>query len=108
VPGIRTDFADGTVLFESIVDPTSDWRADEHVIGGSPVFPGTAYIELAHAAASAVAGARPHAFEALQFSIPMVFDSAPRRVIVRLQANGDGYDLAIESRTAGEAEPVEH
>lgn len=108
VPGTRTDLADGTVLFESIIDPTSDWRAADHVINGSPVFPGTAYIELAHAAAIAVLGARLHAFEALQFSIPMVFDSAPRRITVGLQSNGVGYDLAIESRTVGEIEPVEH
>lgn len=106
--GARHDDPDGTVHFETLIDPQSDWRVSEHVVAGQPVLCGTAYIELAQAAASAVLGARSFDLVALSFALPMTFEGLPRRVTVRLQPQADGYDLSIESRIGAAHDPVEH
>lgn len=106
--GGRVDAADGSVLFETVIDPDGDWRVFEHVIDGVPVLPGSAYMELAQVAARAALGSREFALEALQFTSAMTFQSMPRRVALRLAPTPDGYDLSIGSRAAVGAEPVEH
>lgn len=106
--GGREDVADGSILFETVIDPETDWRVAEHVVDGAPVLPGSAYMELAYAAARAVMAERPFALDALQFTTAMTFEGMPRRVVLRLAPARDGYDLAIESRAGMSAEPVEH
>lgn len=106
--GERQDLADGSIVFETIVDPETDWRVAEHVVGGAAVLPGSAYMELAYAAARAAMSGRPFAIDALQFATAMTFEGMPRRVALRLDPAQDGYDLAVESRAAMGAEPLEH
>ncbi|MBD9374616.1 amino acid adenylation domain-containing protein [Rhizobium sp. ARZ01] len=106
--GARHDEPDGSVRFETRIDPQADWRVSEHVVAGQPVLCGTAYIEFAQAAARAVLGADNFELAALSFVQPMTFGGLPRRVAVHLQPRTGGYDLSIES-TAGPAQhPVEH
>lgn len=106
--GSREDAVDGSILFETVIDPETDWRVAEHVVDGAPVLPGSAYMELAHAAACAAMAQRPFVLDALQFTSAMTFDLMPRRVVLRLAPAPDGYELAIESRAGASAEPVEH
>lgn len=106
--GQRHDEPGGVVRFETIIDPETDWRVSEHVVAGQPVLCGTAYIELVQAAAEAVMGGRGFELAALSFSQPMTFEGMPRRVIVRLQPQGRGYDLSIESAIGAERMPAEH
>lgn len=106
--GSRKDVADGSILFETVIDPETDWRVAEHVVDGAPVLPGSAYMELAHAAACAVMAQRPFVLDALQFTSALSFERMPRRVVLRLAPAPDGYELAIESRAGMGAEPVEH
>lgn len=106
--GARTDVADGSILFETVIDPETDWRVAEHVVDGQPVLPGAAFMELAYTAAQAVMAQRPFALDALQFTSAMTFERMPRRVALRLVPAPEGYELAIESRAGASAEPVEH
>ncbi|WP_312163852.1 non-ribosomal peptide synthetase/type I polyketide synthase [Phenylobacterium sp.] len=106
--GGRKDLADGSILFETVVDPETDWRLAEHAVDGAPVLPGSAYIELAYAAAGAVMMQRPFALDALQFATAMTFEGMPRRIVLRLAPAPDGYEFAIESGVGAGAEPVEH
>lgn len=106
--GSRKDVVDGSILFETVIDPEADWRVAEHVVDGAPVLPGSAYMELAHAAGRAVMAQRPFALDALQFTSAMTFERLPRRVVLRLVPAPDGYELVIESRAGMSAEPVEH
>ncbi|MBX3596784.1 MAG: amino acid adenylation domain-containing protein [Rhizobiaceae bacterium] len=108
VLGSRTDHTDGAVVFELVIDPDTDWRVSEHVVGGAPVFPGTAYMELAQAAADAVFKDDHFAIEALQFASPMVFEGMPRRVTTRLTPSNDGFELVIESGSSAHGEQIEH
>ncbi|MBB3891584.1 amino acid adenylation domain-containing protein [Phenylobacterium haematophilum] len=106
--GARKDVADGSILFESVIDPETDWRVLDHVVNGASVLPGSAYMELAYAAANAVMAQRPFVLDALQFATAMTFERMPRRVVLRLDPAPDGYELVVESRAAMSAEPVEH
>ncbi|MBB3977043.1 amino acid adenylation domain-containing protein [Rhizobium azooxidifex] len=106
--GLRHDEPGGRIRFETVIDPEGDWRVSEHVVAGQPVLCGTAYVELAQAAAEAVMGAGLFELSALSFALPMIFDGMPRRVIIRLQPQGKGYDLSIESTIGAERVLVEH
>ncbi|MBA4010670.1 MAG: hypothetical protein C0481_02275 [Phenylobacterium sp.] len=106
--GVRKDDVDGSIGFETVIDPQTDWRVAEHVVDGVPVLPGAACMELAHAAACAVMAQRPFVLDALQFTAAMTFERMPRRVAMRLAPASDGYELVIESRAGKTADPVEH
>ncbi len=107
--GMRHDAADGTTHFETVIDPDSDWRVAEHVVAGQPVLPGTAYVEMAYAAAVAVLGQATFEIHALSLAIPMVFDTGlPRRVLVHLSPVHNGFELTIESISGPADEPLEH
>ncbi|NJM81819.1 MAG: SDR family NAD(P)-dependent oxidoreductase [Tabrizicola sp.] len=108
--GQRSDAADGTISFARVVDPETDWRVAEHVVGGKPVLPGTAYIDMAQAAALA-AFAPGDVFELHSLSLlqPMIFATPlPRRVTVALRPNRQGFDLTIESTSGAPQSSVEH
>ena len=52
----RMDQADGSIRFETVIDPETDWRVAEHVVAGQPVMPGTGYVEMAYARSACHAG----------------------------------------------------
>ncbi|MBF9029167.1 amino acid adenylation domain-containing protein [Rhodobacterales bacterium HKCCE3408] len=107
MPGDRTE-EDGAILFATRLDPDTDWRLTGHVVGGVPVLPGTAYLELAYAAARSIWPDSPTRISDVSFEVPMMFgDGLPRRVVTRLDPAGAGYDVTILSRV-GPEEPVEH
>jgi amino acid adenylation domain-containing protein len=107
--GTRHENADGTTRFETVIDPDNDWRVAEHVVAGQPVLPGTAYVEMAYAAAVAVLGQAPFEIHALSLAVPMVFDTGlPRRVLVHLSPVHNGFELNIESISGPTDEPLEH
>ena len=107
--GLRTDQADGSIRFETVIDPDHDWRVTEHVVAGQPVLPGSGYVEMAYAAALAVLGQVAFEVQSLSLAVPMVFAKGlPRRVSVQLAPVHNGFELLIES-TANPAEaPLEH
>ncbi|MBF9034659.1 amino acid adenylation domain-containing protein [Rhodobacterales bacterium HKCCE2091] len=108
LPGDRVEAGGGVVEFHSLLDPDTDWRLIEHVVGGAPVLPGTAYVDLALAVAAALYPDRDTELRDLGFEQPMIFaDGLPRRVIARAEPAGEGCDLTILSRV-GPEDPAEH
>ena len=107
--GKLQETTDGQIRFERQLDPDLDWELTEHVVGGVPVLPGTAYFELAFEAARTVLNGRPFEIRALSMAQPMVFsEGLPRRMSIVLKPVHDGYDLRIESRLGPADQPTEH
>jgi acyl transferase domain-containing protein/thioesterase domain-containing protein/acyl carrier protein len=107
--GKRYDDGDGKTRFETVIDPDHDWRVAEHVVAGQPVLPGTAYVEMAYAAALALLGQTAFEVLSLSLAVPMVFTTGlPRRILVHLSPVHNGYELLIESTANPTEEPAEH
>lgn len=99
----------GAMIYERTIDPEHDWRLSEHVLAGQPVLPGTAYVELAHAAAVAMFGPRPFEIHALSIAQPMTFPAGlPRRVSVTIRPDVQGYAVSIESWASPGQPPIHH
>ncbi len=97
-------------LFETSYVARDLWVLGEHAIGGRPVLPGTAYVEMA---AAAMATLHPDAgveIRSLSFEEPMVFQDAttPRRVRVDLRRDPEGYEFLVRSRAAPDDRWLEH
>ncbi|HZF08187.1 MAG TPA: amino acid adenylation domain-containing protein [Thermoanaerobaculia bacterium] len=95
----------GAQVFVGRLRPAEHWILDEHRLGGHPVVPGTAYLEMAGAAfreISAREGATEGAIEIrdVQFITPMsVEDDESREVHATLTSNGDGFHhFSVRSR----------
>ncbi|MEH6526403.1 MAG: SDR family NAD(P)-dependent oxidoreductase [Sneathiella sp.] len=100
---------DGAVSFTAYYDPTTLWVLNEHVVGGIPVLPGTAYIEIACAAMDVVSGGRKWELQTLSLVNPMIFPENLRaRVVISLTPDDQGYELRIQSTLSSEAPLVEH
>jgi amino acid adenylation domain-containing protein len=106
--GQRSDISDGGVQFETIIDPETDWRVSGHVIDGTPVMPGAAFVEIASTAAQEVLGDLAFEISAMSFALPMTFSGLPRRVVVKLVPCDSGYELSIESDAGHGSSAVEH
>ncbi|HEY7212971.1 MAG TPA: SDR family NAD(P)-dependent oxidoreductase, partial [Thermoanaerobaculia bacterium] len=95
---------DGAVVFSGRLRPSDDWVIDEHRLGGHPVVPGTAYLEMAGAAFHGM-GAAGGAIEIrdVQFISPMrIGDGETREFQTVLRRNGDGFhDFSVRSRDGG-------
>ncbi|HYN22225.1 MAG TPA: SDR family NAD(P)-dependent oxidoreductase, partial [Thermoanaerobaculia bacterium] len=95
---------DGSVVFAGSLRPSDDWVIDEHRLGGHPVVPGTAYLEMAGAAFRGV-DATGGAIEIrdVQFVSPMrIGDGETREFQTILRRNGDGFhDFSVRSRNGG-------
>ena len=85
--------------------PGTHWVLDEHRVNGTPVLPGTAYLEMARAAfADRVPGATP-VLERVVFLAPFfVPDGETREITVRMDAEGDGFGFRVLSHGEGGAE----
>ncbi len=96
----RTESAGGVVEFRTELDQDM-WPLDEHRIGGAAVLPGTAYLEIARAAALAARPGTTGTVEVgdLMFTTPIVV-AGTREILVRLAPEGDGW--RFEVTTTGE------
>jgi len=100
---------DGTISFSKNYDPVDLWVLNEHVVGGVPVLPGTAYIEIARAAIEAEMRGRPWELQALSLASPMAFPQGLQaRVVVSLVPDKAGYEFLVESASGPDAPLIEH
>ena len=90
---------DGAVEFTAMVGPGTDWQVQEHRIrGGDAVMPGTGHVERMVAAVQAVAGTAQIVLQRLELLTPLAFPhDAARAVVLRVQPNGDGFDVSVAS-----------
>jgi amino acid adenylation domain-containing protein len=97
---------EGSGVFVSRLCPREDWILDEHRLGGHPVVPGTAYLEMAGAAFRGMEDtAADGAFEIrdVQFIAPLrIGDDEMREVQTVLSRNGDGFHhFSVRSKSGG-------
>jgi acyl transferase domain-containing protein/aryl carrier-like protein len=79
----------------------------DHRVQGQPVYPATAYIEMAFAAAEQIFGAVPSALEELELS-RACFLSEEEGTLIHLTANPAESSIRIHTRRADRADWVEH
>lgn len=98
-----------SAVFEAVYCAKSLWVLQEHQVGGRPVLPGTAYIEIAHAAMAALHPGAAIEIRALSFEEAMVFEpGATRSVRTEMRRTREGYDFFVLSRGAPQEQWLEH
>ncbi|MCR6645568.1 MAG: polyketide synthase dehydratase domain-containing protein [Terricaulis sp.] len=98
--GVRTDDEDGVIRFSATYAAERLWVLAEHRIDGFAVLPGTAYIEIANAAALRGGLGASVALRHLNFLSPLIVSegrSRQARVTLSPLAD-DGYRIEVESR----------
>lgn len=106
LPGAAARSSDRRVLSSASYSPATHWVLAEHKLKGGPaILPGTAYVDLAIAAARN--GSKPVAIQDLILVAPMVFDGTDsRQLLVRATPGSDGAALTISSASTGRTAPV--
>jgi acyl transferase domain-containing protein/thioesterase domain-containing protein/acyl carrier protein len=95
--GLRVSHDDGAV-FEATYSAAEMWALQEHAVGGCPVLPGTAYIEIARAAMAVMHPGSAIEIRALSFEEAMVFGGESTRLVrTELRRSTSGYDLVVRS-----------
>ncbi len=101
---------DGAGIFVGHLSPAETWVLDEHRLGGHPVVPGTAYLEMAGAAYRGLTGtASAIELRDVQFITPLqVVDGESRELQVVLRGIGGGggggdgsHHFTAQSRDGG-------
>lgn len=106
--GVQVEKTNGAV-FEATYAAKSLWVLGEHTLGGRPVLPGTAYIEIARAAMARLHGPSAIEIRALSFDAAMVFAPDGVRVVrTRLHFTGEAYDFSVQSRGLSDQRWMEH
>ena len=98
--GVATEIVDGVVRFEAAYDASTLWPLAEHRVGGHPILPGSAYLEIVNAVARKLGFGDELSARAINFLAPLGFETGQvRRVRTTLSTADDGgYRLEIESR----------
>ena len=84
----------GDIILSATLGPRSHWVLTDHTIGHSPVLPGTASVDLIHAAFAATVGGDVVEISDLVFLGPVTVPD-PRELRVMLVADGDGYQVTV-------------
>jgi acyl transferase domain-containing protein/acyl carrier protein len=93
---------DRTVTCSVALNAETHWVLDEHRIHGTPVLPGTGYLEMVRAAFDRDADGRPVELRDVLFLSPLaVADGSTQEVRVVLENGADGTQFTVESVTDG-------
>ncbi|MDX2158549.1 MAG: SDR family NAD(P)-dependent oxidoreductase [Hyphomicrobiaceae bacterium] len=108
--GRRVDLANGAAVFEARYNAARLWALSEHIVGTTPVLPGTAYIEIARAALAAVAPGRKLALADGELLAPLAVPFATRpTVVTELASLADGTGtITVSSSLDAHAERTLH
>jgi acyl transferase domain-containing protein/NADP-dependent 3-hydroxy acid dehydrogenase YdfG len=90
----------GRVTYLARLQPSRHWVVDEHRLEGQAILPGTAYLELARAAAADHRGVTAVELREVYFLSPMWFDGDEVKD-VRVVLQGDAFHIL--SRVGGDA-----
>ncbi len=95
--GLQVGHGDGAV-FEATYAPADLWALQEHAVGGNPVLPGTAYVEIVRAAMAVVHPGLGIDIRAMSFEEAMVFEAQSTRLVrTELTCCAIGYDVVVRS-----------
>lgn len=108
--GQQVACAHGTTRFEAVYAPSALWALSEHVVAGSPVLPGTAYLELMHLAVRQAGDSGPWAIEKLELLSPMLVPfGAERHVTITVDHSHPGSGtIEIASTADDTGRPILH
>jgi acyl transferase domain-containing protein/thioesterase domain-containing protein len=95
------------IRFEMVYAPKNRWVLDEHrLASGLSLLPGTAYVELARAAAVRSFGAHDIEIRDLEFVTPMIFPADAARVVA-VEIERHGRSRVVRITSASVAQPGE-
>ena len=95
--GLQVSQEDGAI-FEATYSAAELWALQEHAVGGRPVLPGTAYIEIARAAMAVLHPGAAIEIRALSFEEAMVFGGESTRLVrTEMRRAAAGYDMVVRS-----------
>jgi amino acid adenylation domain-containing protein/non-ribosomal peptide synthase protein (TIGR01720 family) len=98
--GRRESAAGGREVFTTRFSSRRQWVANEHRIAGSPVVPGTTYLEMARAALAALRGDGPAEIHDVFFLTPVrLREDEEREMRLTLDPRGEGFGFEVASRT---------
>jgi acyl transferase domain-containing protein/thioesterase domain-containing protein/acyl carrier protein len=101
--------SDNGAAFEANYASRDLWVLQEHAVGGRPVLPGTAYIEIARAAMEVLHPGAAVEIRSLSFEEAMVFDGTSARIVrVEMPRTSTGYDFLVRSRDVLDDRWLEH
>ncbi|WP_173873781.1 SDR family NAD(P)-dependent oxidoreductase [Streptomyces albus subsp. chlorinus] len=109
--GDRTDGPDGRLTYRTVLDGETHWVSREHRVAGTPVWPATAYLEMARAAAAdalrgdATASVRLRLTDVTFLAVLVLTGPTALRTV--LTPEGDGYRFSVAARADGQ-EWTEH
>ncbi|MEZ5853680.1 MAG: SDR family NAD(P)-dependent oxidoreductase [Hyphomicrobiaceae bacterium] len=84
------------VVFEAIYNAARIWTLSEHSVAGTPVLPGTAYIEIARAALAHTSARKGMVLEDVEFVSPLTVAFATRRHVQTTLTHDDNDCTTIE------------
>ncbi|WP_159392352.1 type I polyketide synthase [Streptomyces niveus] len=104
----KADRAAGTRTFESSISSTQPAYLAEHDLNGTPVFPGTGFIEMLLAVQDALFGETTRPIEGLKFHEPLFFSENPVGLRTRVHQESDrSLSVDIISRLGSAEQSVD-
>ncbi|WP_326799366.1 acyltransferase domain-containing protein [Streptomyces sp. NBC_01808] len=100
----------GTRTWQGPIDRARNAYLDDHQVQGSVIFPGTAYIELAAAAAAEIHGDAPVSVRDIRYREALFLDEGAAEVRVTLTLTGSApeYSLQVHSQASSSSPWVLH
>ncbi|UGY91630.1 type I polyketide synthase [Streptomyces gobiensis] len=93
----------GSRMWEGTVDLARNTYLEDHQVQGTVILPGTAYIELAAAAAQQIHGAEPVSVSKVQYHEAIFLDAdASTTIRVTLKPSADRHAFRLHSRTTAD------
>jgi acyl transferase domain-containing protein len=90
---------DGSALFQARLSPQRDWVLAEHRVGEQCLLPGTAYLDLAYAAARSCLGADLVQLQDVVFLQPLLLAPSEEAIVeLAVSAADGGHGFSISSR----------
>lgn len=99
--------AEGGIAFRTTVD-SRDWMVRDHQVLGSPLFPGTGYLEMALEAGRLVTGGNPCHLKRLTWLQPLEIKDGEKAIWLVAKQTENGCSIQIFSRDASSGERILH
>ncbi len=104
---------DGQIVYTTYFSLADQWVLSDHIMMGSPVIPGTAFLEMVYTAASQHAKGRTVEIRDVFFMTPLVVGRTEHKEVrLILNKNEEGFSFSIETKfpdpKTGKMSPLKH
>lgn len=108
-----TEEKDGQIVYTTYFSLSEQWVLSDHIMMGSPVIPGTAFLEMAYTAAKQHAHGKTVEIRDVFFMTPLVVGRTERKEVkLVLAKNEEGFAFSIETQfrdpKTGKMSPLKH